>query len=61
MKKGIIVYQSKYGATKKYVNWLIEKTGFDFVETPKAVINQVMQYETVILCGGIGVKKIEKI
>ncbi len=53
MKKGIIVYQSRYGATKKYVNWLIEKTGFDFVETPKAAINQVMQYEIIILCGGI--------
>lgn len=53
MKKGIIIYQSKYGATKKYVKWLIEITNFDFVETKKAVLNKVEQYETIILCGGI--------
>jgi len=29
MKKGIILYTSKYGATKKYTNWLMEETGFD--------------------------------
>ena len=26
--KGIILYQSKYGATKKYAQWLSERTGF---------------------------------
>ena len=53
MKKGIIVYQSKYGATKKYAEWLMEMTGFDCMETPKATLNAVAQYETMILCGGI--------
>lgn len=53
MKKGIIVYQSKYGATKKYAEWLMEMTGFDCLETPKAALNAVAQYETMILCGGI--------
>lgn len=53
MKKGIILYQSKYGATYKYVRWLQEMTGFDCVETPKAALEQVLQYETVVLCGGI--------
>ncbi|MCI8514087.1 MAG: flavodoxin [Lachnospiraceae bacterium] len=53
MKQGIIVYQSKYGATKKYADWLCEATGFDCVETPKAVWSEVMRYETVLLCGGI--------
>ncbi len=28
MMKGIIVYKSKYGATKKYAQWLREETGF---------------------------------
>lgn len=36
MKKGIIIYQSKYGATKKYAEWLCKMTGFECVETPKA-------------------------
>ena len=33
MKKEIIIYKSKYGATKKYVEWLAEETKFDFIET----------------------------
>lgn len=53
MKKGIIIYQSKYGATKKYAEWLVEMTGFDCIETPKVTLNAAMQYETIILCGGI--------
>lgn len=53
MKQGIILYRSKYGATKKYADWLCEKTGFDNIETAKADIRQVEQYRTVILCGGI--------
>lgn len=51
--KGIILYQSKYGATKKYAQWLAEATGFDVAETKKADIRQVAQYDTVILGGGV--------
>ena len=25
---GVILYQSKYGATKRYAEWLSEETGF---------------------------------
>ena len=50
---GIILYQSKYGATKKYVDWLAEETGFDIVETKKAKIGDISKYDTVILAGGI--------
>lgn len=53
MKQGIILYRSKYGATKKYADWICEATGFDTIETVKADIRQVEQYRTVILCGGI--------
>ncbi len=53
MKKGIILYQSKYGATSKYARWLQEMTDFDCMETPGAAPEQVLQYETVVLCGGI--------
>ncbi|MDO5023012.1 MAG: flavodoxin domain-containing protein [Eubacteriales bacterium] len=51
--KGIILYQSKYGATKRYADWLAEETGFPVVETKKAQIDDVAQYDTVILGGGI--------
>lgn len=53
MKKGIILYQSKYGATKKYAEWLQENTGFNCVETKNAKISLVSEYDTVILGGGI--------
>lgn len=53
MKKGIIIYQSKYGATKKYAEWLQKTTDFDCIETPKAVLDEVAQYKIIILCGGI--------
>ncbi|MDE7231161.1 MAG: flavodoxin domain-containing protein [Oscillospiraceae bacterium] len=50
---GIILYQSKYGATKKYVDWLTEETGFDIVETKKANISDISKYDIVVLAGGI--------
>ena len=51
--KGIILYTSKYGATKRYADWLAEKTGFDCIETKTARIENVKQYDTIILGGGI--------
>ena len=50
---GIILYQSKYSATKKYVDWLAGDTGFDVVETRKANIGNVSEYDIVILAGGL--------
>lgn len=50
---GIILYQSKYGATKKYVDWLTEETNFDVVETKKASISDISKYDIVVLAGGI--------
>ncbi|MFQ7312449.1 MAG: flavodoxin domain-containing protein [Sellimonas sp.] len=53
MKKGIIIYRSKYGATKKYVDWLKEMTDFDCVEASKVLVDDVANYEMIVLCGGI--------
>ena len=50
---GVILYQSKYGATKRYAEWLSDETGFPCVETKKADINEVATYDTIILGGGI--------
>ena len=50
---GIILYQSKYGATKKYAQWLSEKTGFPCVETKQARVSAVREYDTILLGGGI--------
>lgn len=53
MSKGIILYQSKYGATKKYAKWLEEATQFECVETKKADINKVKEYDVILLGGAI--------
>ena len=51
--KGVILYTSKYGATKRYAEWLAEETGFDRVETKEAKIDAVKQYDTLVLGGGV--------
>lgn len=38
MSRGIILYQSKYGATKKYVDWLVEELGYDYAETKNSKV-----------------------
>ena len=50
---GIILYQSKYGATRKYAQWLSERTGFSCIETKRAKIADVRQYDAILLGGGI--------
>ena len=50
---GIILYKSKYGATRKYADWLSESTGFACLETDKADIGVVAEYDVIVLGGGI--------
>lgn len=45
MHTGIIIYQSKYGATEKYAKWLAQATGYEYIETPKASISEIVKYE----------------
>ena len=51
--RGIILFQSKYGATAKYAGWLSEETGFACVETKKARAEDIGQADALILGGGI--------
>ena len=51
--KGIILYASKYGATKRYAGWLAEETGFASAEVKAAKIDDVRRYDTVVFGGGI--------
>lgn len=53
MSRGIILYQSKYGATKKYADWLAEETGYDCVETKNANVKNLQNYDVIILGGGV--------
>lgn len=53
MKQGLILYQSKYGATKTYAHWLKDMTDYDLAETPKTAPDAAAQYEGIVLCGGV--------
>ena len=50
---GIILYKSKYGATKQYADWIAEKTGFSCIKTDDADVKKVSGYDVIILGGGI--------
>ena len=50
---GVILYQSKYGTTKKYANWLSKETRFPCMETRTADIHEIAKYDTIILGGGL--------
>ena len=53
MKPGIILYQSKYGATRRYAMWLSERSGYELMETKEARPAITNPYRCLVLCGGI--------
>ena len=50
---GIILYKSRYGATKQYADWIAEKTGFSCIKTDDADMKRVSGCDVIILGGGI--------
>ena len=53
-----LVYKSKYGNTKKYVNWLKENIECDVYERDKVKIKQLLKYDTIIYGAGIYMGKL---
>ena len=53
MKKGIILYKTKYGSTKKYADWLDKETKFDCITIKQANKNLVKDYDTIILAAPV--------
>ena len=53
MSKGIILYQSKYGSAKKYAQWLEQETGYVLMETKKAELHQLSDFDVIVLGGGV--------
>lgn len=50
---GVILYQSKYGATRKYAQWLFAATNFDLLEMKQAKGKDLSRYEVIVFGGGI--------
>lgn len=49
MKKGVIIYESKYGATEQYADWLSDAIQSAAVRTEKLSLVRLAQYDLLIL------------
>ena len=60
---GIILYKSKYGATKQYADWIAERTGFSCIKTDDADMKKISSFlkknigklknkKTIVFCCG---------
>lgn len=49
----IVIYKTKYGATKKYADWIAEELNCEAVDANKIVIEDVLKYDTIVYGGGL--------
>lgn len=52
-KKMVLVYKSKYGSTKKYIEWLKEELQCDVFDRDRINIKKLREYDTIVYGGGI--------
>ncbi len=52
MKK-IVVYKTKYGATKTYADWIGEALGVRAVDAKDITIDELDKYDTIVYGGGL--------
>lgn len=51
--KPIVIYKSKYGATKTYANWIAEELSCDAVDAKTVKVEDLKDYDTIIYGGGL--------
>lgn len=51
--KSVVIYESKYGATRKYAEWIAESLACDLFERKGVKPLQLMQYDTIVYGGGL--------
>lgn len=49
----VVIYKTKYGATKKYADWIAEELNCEAVDAKETVIEDILKYDTVIYGGGL--------
>ncbi len=49
----IVLYRSKYGATKKYAEWIAEELNCESKDAKNMVVDELLQYDTIIYGGGL--------
>ena len=53
MSNTVVVYESKYGSTKKYAQWIAEEIKADLFEKSKMDIPKLKEYDTIVYGGGL--------
>lgn len=62
--KTAVIYNSKYGSTKRYANWIADEIHADLFEDSEIKINDLSQYNTIVFGGSlhaVGIKGIKLI
>ena len=49
----IVIYKTKYGATKKYAQWISEELGCEAVDAKKITVDDILKYDTIVYGGGL--------
>lgn len=53
MSRGIILYRSRYGSSRKYAEWIADETGYTCMEERSSGKDMIGEYDTVILVGPV--------
>ena len=53
MNKTAVVFQSKYGSTKKYAQWIAEALSCDLLERKNVKTEDLKTYDTIVYGGGL--------
>ncbi len=51
--KAIVVYQSKYGSTKAYAEWIAEELACEAVNVKNVKLEDLLPYDTIVYGGGL--------
>ena len=49
----IVIYKSKYGATKKYAEWIAEALSCEMIDAKSVKAADLLKYDTIIYGGGL--------
>ncbi len=53
MNKTVVIYQSKYGTTKKYAEWISQELSCEIFERKQVQSDNLKDYTTIIYGGGL--------
>ncbi len=56
--KSVVLYHSKYGATKQYAHWIAKDLNCEALDSQKVNTSDLVDYDRIIFGGGIYMEKV---